>query len=239
MVWHILIVEDEDWAWESLRDMLSQLLPHNIVPQLTHLSTVREAASWLEKNKVDLIFMDVHLADGLSLDIFKQVQVKAPVIFTTAYENYAFDAFQHQGYAYLLKPYDIDDLEKALLKVRSLLPQDSPTYKNRFLVKYGIHLKSLSVNDIAYFMAEDKTLYAVEKDGHAYIIEESLMGLVGKLDPEMFFQINRKFVIQINAIRSMLKISRGRVKLELHPATTVEVIVSEDRSQHFQLWLDK
>lgn len=234
----MLIVEDEDWAWESLQEMLSQLLP-NSKPVVTRVSTVREAVKWLEKNRVDLIFMDVHLADGISLDIFKQVRVKAPVIFTTAYDNYALDAFQHQGYAYLLKPYDVEDLDSALDKVRSLLPQESPSYKNRFLVKYGIHLKSLPVADVAYFMAEDKTLYAMEKEGNAYIIEESLMSLVGKLDPAQFFQINRKFVIQVSAIRSMLKISRGRIKLELNPITDVDVIVSEDRSQSFQLWLDR
>lgn len=238
MAWQILIVEDEDWAWESLQDMLGQLLP-TAMPILTRLTTVGEATRWLEKNKVDLIFMDIHLADGISLEIFKQVPVKAPVIFTTAYDNYALEAFRNQGYAYLLKPIDINDLDNALEKVRSLLPHQLPAYKNRFLVKYGIHLKSLPVADIAYFMAEDKTLYAVEQDGNQYIIEESLMSLSAKLDPELFFQINRKFVIQVSAIRSMLKISRGRIKLELYPAAAVEVIVSEERSQSFQLWLDR
>lgn len=238
MVWHILIVEDEDWASESLQDMLAQLLPATM-PIISIQRTVHDAVSWLERNRVDLIFMDVHLADGNSLAIFKQVTVKAPVIFTTAYEHYALEAFRHQGYAYLLKPFDLEDLDQALDKVRSLLPREIPTYKSRFLVKYGIHLKSLSVGEIAYFMAEDKTLYAVENDGNQYIIEESLMSLVSKLDPQLFYQINRKFVIQVQAIRSMVKITRGRIKLELNPSAAVDVIVSEDRSQSFQLWLDR
>ncbi|RZF62163.1 LytR/AlgR family response regulator transcription factor [Sphingobacterium corticibacterium] len=238
MAWQILVVEDEEWAWDSLRDMLALLLLAEN-PKLIRLDTVRDAVNWLRNNNPDLIFMDIHLADGISLDVFKQVPVSAPVIFTTAYDEYALDAFQNQGYAYLLKPFDQEDMEQAIAKVRKLLPSDEPHYKSRFLVKYGIHLKSLPVDDIAYFMAEDKTLFAVEKAGGRYIIEDTLMGIATKLDPASFFQINRKFMVHIDAIVSMLKISRGRVKVKLVPEQNEDVIVSQERSLLFQEWLGR
>ncbi len=238
MAWQILVVEDEEWAWDSLRDMLALLLLAEN-PKLIRLDTVRDAVNWLRNNSPDLIFMDIHLADGISLDVFKQVPVSAPVIFTTAYDEYALDAFQNQGYAYLLKPFDQEDMEQAIAKVRKLLPSDEPHYKSRFLVKYGIHLKSLPVDDIAYFMAEDKTLFAVEKAGGRYIIEDTLMGIATKLDPASFFQINRKFMVHIDAIVSMLKISRGRVKVKLVPEQNEDVIVSQERSLLFQEWLGR
>ena len=238
MAWQILVVEDEEWAWDSLRDMLCVSLDAD-KPQLIWLHTIRDAAEWLRKNNPDLIFMDIHLADGLSLDIFKQVSVSAPVIFTTAYDTYALDAFQNQGYAYLLKPFDREDLEQAIAKIRKLLPADEPHYKSRFLVKYGIHLKSLAIGDIAYFMAEDKTLFVVEKNGGRYILEDTLMGIVAKLDPSLFFQVNRKFMVHIDAIASMIKISRGRVKIKLLPEHNEDVIVSQERSLLFQEWLGR
>jgi len=238
MAWQILVVEDEEWAWNSLRDMLAtSLLAEN--PNLVRLDTIRDAVEWLRKNKPDLIFMDIHLADGISLEVFKQVPVSAPVIFTTAYDDYALDAFQNQGYAYLLKPFDAEDLERAIAKVRKLLPSDEPHYKNRFLVKYGIHLKSLPVSDIAYFMAEDKILFVIEKSGGRYIMEDTLMGLTTKLDPSLFFQVNRKFMVHIDAIVSMVKISRGRVKIKLVPENDTDVIVSQERSILFQEWLGR
>ncbi len=238
MTWQILVVEDEEWAWDSLRDMLTALLDAE-KPTLVWLNTVRDVSEWLRKNNPDLIFMDIHLADGISLEVFKQVPVSAPVIFTTAYDDYALDAFQNQGYAYLLKPFDREDLEHAIAKVRKLLPSDEPQYKSRFLVKYGIHLKSLPAADIAYFMAEDKTLFVVEKTGGRYIMEDTLMGIATKLDPALFFQINRKFMVHIDAIVSMLKISRGRVKVKLAPDHDEDVIVSQERSLLFQEWLGR
>lgn len=238
MAWQILVVEDEEWAWNRLRDMLAtSLLAEN--PNLVRLDTIRDAVEWLRKNKPDLIFMDIHLADGISLEVFKQVPVSAPVIFTTAYDDYALDAFQNQGYAYLLKPFDAEDLERAIAKVRKLLPSDEPRYKNRFLVKYGIHLKSLPVSDIAYFMAEDKILFVIEKSGGRYIMEDTLMGIAAKLDPTFFFQVNRKFMVHIDAIVSMVKISRGRVKIKLLPENDTDVIVSQERSILFQEWLGR
>lgn len=237
----ILIVEDENWASESLLEKLDQLIATKF--QSTIITTVREAADWLLKNEVDLIFMDVQLGDGLSFEIFDQVKVQAPVIFTTAFEDYALKAFQNQGYAYLLKPYDDDELQQALDKVVPFIVQETKEiqYKTRFLVRYGMRLKSIPTTEIAYFMAEDKILYGYTKDGDQFIVDDTITGLVSRLDPTFFFQINRKFIIQIDAIVDMLKVARNRIRLQLQPALPagIEVIVSEDKSSDFQMWLDR
>jgi len=241
MATQILIVEDEDWAVDSLSEMLSEIWNEDFTIEV--LSTVREAIDWLTKHKADLIFMDVHLGDGLSFDIFDSIKVKTPIIFTTAYEEYALQAFQNNGYAYLLKPFELEELRIAVNKVQSLIPKhgQSSSYKNRFLVKYGIRLKSIRVEDIAYFMADDKLLYGFSMQGEKFIVDETITKLIPKLNPTFFFQINRKFIVHIQAIVEMVKISRNRIRLQLQPQLLedVEVIVTEEKSNEFQLWLDK
>lgn len=241
MLKKILIVEDENWASESLLEKLDQLIPAKF--QSTIITTVREATAWLAKNEVDLIFMDVQLSDGLSFEIFDQIKIHVPVIFTTAFEDYALKAFQNQGYAYLLKPYDDDELKQALDKVALLFVQEPQEiqYKSRFLVRYGMRLKSIPTTEIAYFMAEDKILYGYTKDGDQFIVDDTITGLTSRLDPKYFFQVNRKFIIHVEAIVDMLKVARNRIRLQLHPAlpATIEVIVSEDKSADFQMWLDR
>lgn len=235
----VLIVEDEQWASESLSDQLHELLGDSIA--LNFATTVRAAVSYLSKRKPDLVFMDVHLGDGISFDIFNQIKTDAPVIFTTAYDQYALQAFQHQGYAYLLKPFELDDLKEALEKVHFVFakePEAKP-FKSRFLVKYGNRMRSIPVEEIAYFMADDKILFAYTFKGEQFIVDETISSLVPKLSSDNYFQISRKFIIHINAIKEMLKITRNRVKLKLNPSLEeVEVIVSEDRSSAFQDWLN-
>ncbi|WP_367211148.1 LytR/AlgR family response regulator transcription factor [Sphingobacterium sp. R2] len=241
MGWKILIVEDEDWAFVGLKEMLNSLYGETIFT-FSNAKEIQEAVTTINRHQFDLIFMDIHLMDGLSFEIFKQVAVDVPLIFTTAYEQYALDAYQNKGYAYLLKPFDVDELKQVMNRIEPLLPKIEPQLKQRFLVKYGNFLKSLAIADIAYFMAEDKELYAVEKgSGIAYIIEDTITHLVTQVDPMVFFQINRKFLVRIDAIQSMLKISRNRIKLALIPPTpeSIVVIVSEERSPNFQRWLDQ
>lgn len=236
-----MIVEDEDWAFVGLKEMLTDLYGDSTLT-FTNAKEIQEAVTFINKHHFNLIFMDIHLMDGLSFEIFKQVPIDVPLIFTTAYEQYALEAFQNQGYAYLLKPFDSEELAQAMKRIEPLLPKTELRLKQRFLVKYGNFLKSLAIADIAYFMAEDKELYAVEKEsGVAYIIEDSLIHLVTQVDPFVFFQINRKFLIRVDSIRSMLKISRNRIKLELIPQTPkgIDIIVSEERSPNFQRWLDQ
>lgn len=243
MLTRILIVEDETWAWEGLIEKLYLLIPS--AKDIVVKNTVRDAQSWLVKHDVDLIFMDIHLGDGLSFDIFEKVKVASPVIFTTAYEDYALDAFKHQGYAYILKPYDIEELDAALRKVAPLLEinriAEVPSYKKRFLVRYGLHLKSIAVSEIAYFMADDKILYVYTYSNNSYIIDDTITNLSTKLDPHDFYQVNRKFIVHIDAITDMLKMGRNRLRLQLSPALPegIEVYVSEEKSIDFQQWLDK
>ena len=241
MGWKILIVEDEDWAFVGLKEMLITLYGETVMT-FSNAKEIQEAVVAINKQHFDLIFMDIHLMDGLSFEIFKQVSVHVPLIFTTAYEQYALEAYQNQGYAYLLKPFDSDELAQVMNRIEPLLPKVEPRLKQRFLVKYGNFLKSLAIVDIAYFMAEGKELYAVEKEsGMTYIIEDTITHLVTQVDPLVFFQINRKFLVRIDAIQSMLKTSRNRIKLELFPAPPagIDVIVSEERSPSFQRWLDQ
>ncbi|KKX47017.1 LytR/AlgR family response regulator transcription factor, partial [Sphingobacterium sp. IITKGP-BTPF85] len=146
-------------------------------------------------------------------------------------------------YAYLLKPYDDDELQQALNKVAPFIVQDTREiqYKTRFLVRYGMRLKSIPTTEIAYFMAEDKILYGYTKDGDQFIVDDTITGLVSRLDPTFFFQVNRKFIIHIDSIIDMLKVARNRIRLQLQPALPagIEVIVSEDKSSDFQMWLDR
>lgn len=241
MATRILIVEDEGWAVDSLSEMLSDMWKDDFTIEVK--ATVRDAIDWLTKHKADLIFMDIHLGDGLSFDIFDSIKVKTPIIFTTAYEEYALQAFQNNGYAYLLKPFDQEELHAAVAKVQPLISraQHSSAYKNRFLVKYGVRLKSIRAEDIAYFMAEDKLLYGFSVEGEKFIVDETITKLISKLDPRFFFQINRKFIVHIQSIVEMIKISRNRIRLKLNPdlVDDIEVVVTEEKSNEFQMWLDK
>lgn len=237
----ILIVEDERWAYESLSEQLYELLANSI--SIDFVSTVREAVSYLSKHKPDLVFMDVHLGDGLSFDIFQEVKADFPVIFTTAYDQYALKAFAHRGYDYLLKPFELEDLKTALEKVAFVFqkPKETKGYKSRFLVKFGSKMKSIAIEEIAYFMADDKILFATAFNGEQFVIDETVSSLMPKLSPNNYFQVNRKFIVHIKAISEMHKISRNRIKLKFNPALNpqdIEVIVSEDRSIAFQDWLN-
>ena len=235
----ILIVEDEKWAFESLTEQLTELFGSRII--IEGVTSVRVATQYLDKHRVDLVFMDIHLADGLSFDIFKKTKVKVPVIFTTAYDNYALEAFKNQCYAYFLKPFELEDLQAALSKVDFVFTkaQVPVSYKSRFLVKFGNKMKTVVVQDIAFFMADDKILFGYTFQGDQVVIDDTLSSLIPKLTPDSFFQINRKFIININAIQEMVKITRGRIKLNMTvQPKDLEIVVSEDRSTDFQNWLN-
>ncbi|MDR6784301.1 two-component system response regulator LytT [Pedobacter africanus] len=247
----VLIVEDEELAADTLRNILMDINPN--IQVLTILGTVEAAVAWLSKHTADLLFMDIHLGDGESFQIFQQVQVNSPVIFTTAYDQYTLKAFKNQGIDYLLKPFDEDDVRAALNKLNSIrkateivLPQITTIeaqpgkLRNRFMVKMGKLIKTVQSEEVAYFMADDKYLFLVTKDNQNYIIEETLSSLEPQLDPAVFFRINRKFIINIKAIKEMYKLSRNRVRIVLQPspAAGVEAVVSEERAEDFKNWLD-
>lgn len=244
----VLVVEDEELTASELKSILSKIDMRLNVAAVA--GTVKAAVEWLKNNQVDLIFMDIHLGDGESFQIFQQVKVNAPVIFTTAYSQYSLKAFKHQGVDYLVKPYDEDDVRAALNKLRLFgskadFRQHAPPpgelkAKERFIVNIGSRLKTIAVQEVAYFMASDKHLYLVTYDAQRYIIEETITSLEPQLPAKEFFRINRKFIISIRAVKEMYKLSRNRVRIILQPEPeeSIQVAVSEDRADAFKQWLN-
>ena len=247
----VLIIEDEELAADTLQNILMDINPN--IQILAILGTVEAAVAWLGKNTTDLLFMDIHLGDGESFEIFQQVTVDSPVIFTTAYDQYALKAFKNQGIDYLLKPFDEEDVRAALAKLNTIrkaseVPKklfnphaQTDRLRNRFMVKMGQLIKTVQSEDVAYFMADDKYLFLVTKDQQNYIIEETISSLEPQLNHADFFRVNRKFIINIGAIKEMYKLSRNRVRVILSPspAEGIEVIVSEERAEAFKNWLDQ
>ncbi|MEZ4886236.1 MAG: LytTR family DNA-binding domain-containing protein [Chitinophagales bacterium] len=251
----VLIIEDEHLAAEELKEMLSDI--NSSIEIVDTIDTVKNAIEWLRSPKashIDLIFLDIHLADGNSFSIFEEVKVKTPIIFTTAYDQYAIRAFKLNSIAYLLKPIDKDDLEDSLEKFEDIQTNDSnidftslieavqkknTTYQKRFIVTTGDKIKSILTVDVAYFMSEGKYLYLTTKDGKQFIVDFTLSKLEKVLQPDRFFRINRKFIINFDAIKNMVSYSKSRVKIELNPPCTTDAIVSVDRSGRFKQWLNR
>ena len=241
-----IIIEDEYLSASELEHILNEIDPNiNIIAKL---ESVNESINWLKKNTTDLIFMDIHLGDGESFDIFEQVKITTPVIFITAFDEYALKAFKHQGIEYILKPFDKKELQQALAKYKNLtatetVPTTHPTesYQERFLVTVGTKMKSILANEIAYFMADGKYLMLYTKDGQNYILDQTISGIEAKLNPSHFFKINRKFIISFTAINEMIKYSNSRIKIILNPnpPKDIEAIVSAEHIQDFKQWLNR
>jgi DNA-binding LytR/AlgR family response regulator len=250
----ILIVEDELPAAKRLSKLVKAEKPD--IQILDILDSVEATTSWFQNSpSPDLVFMDIQLADGLSFDIFSQTKVSAPVIFTTAYDQYTLKAFKVNSVDYLLKPIDPDELKSALDKFELFFQKQQiydsngieklietlseKTYKERFLVKVGQNLTYINVSDISYFYSEDGSVFALTKNNKRYIIDYTLDQLENVLNPDNFFRINRKFLIEINCIQKISTWFNSRLKLELRPTTEAEVIVSRERVSDFKGWLDK
>jgi len=248
----ILIVEDEELAANRLVSQLNKVCPDCSI--LTITKSVKETVRWLSDHHPDLIFMDIQLSDGLCFSVFDRIQVNSPIIFTTAYDQYAIEAFKVNSIDYLLKPIKTTDLEKSLHKFKSLKSafmvdidqllaayrRESPTFKERFLIRLGDVLKKVNTTDCAYFFAKDKGVYLVTFDDKKYPIDDSLDSLEKQLNPDLFFRINRSFLINIHAIDEMTAWSRSRIKLELSPKafSKADTLVSTTRSADFKSWLD-
>lgn len=250
----ILIVEDEPQAAERLSLLLTQTLPQSEI--VARLDTVKRSVEWLQSGAVDLIFMDIQLADGLSFEIFEQVPVKAPVIFTTAYNEYALKAFKVNSIDYLLKPVDGDELNAALTKWQTLTAQPAAPakmmesiayamqmltkkYKERFVVKVGEHLRALEVSEIGFFFSQEKTTFAQTADHRKHILDFTLDQLDELLDPRHFFRINRKYIVSMPAIVDMVSYTNSRLKLKLRGTDDNDIIVARERVQEFKDWLDR
>lgn len=245
----VLIVEDEKLLAEELEEQLITIDKRIVVTG--KLGSVQEAVEWFKSNCCDLLFLDIHLNDGLSFSIFEKVDVSCPVIFTTAYDEYAIKAFDVNSIAYLLKPIDNDDLQKALQKYDNLhLQQNSlqkllnyinekdKSYLKRITLKLGKIEKPLEVDKVAYFMAEDRFVFAVTKEGKRYFYEEALYELEKKLNSKDFFRVNRTFIINYKSVDEVIAYTKGRVLLKLKPKPTQEVVVSSEKAKDLRRWLN-
>ena len=248
----VVIIEDETLAAERLEKMLKEsVLDITIVAEIT---SVESSVAWLKENSVDLIFLDIQLTDGLSFSIFDGIEVKTPIIFTTAYDQYAIKAFELNSISYLLKPIKKRDLENSLQKYQSLKSAYSidfeallstikgkGEYKKRFLVQIADKYKKVETGDIAYFFALEKSVFFRTTERQTYPLDITLDQVEKVIDPELFFRINRKYIVNINAISNMISWSKRRIKVELRPAVddNVDTIVSMERYSEFKKWLDK
>ncbi len=247
-----LIIEDESLAAGKLEKMLLEIDP--AITVMGKLVSIKESVRWLMQNSADIIFLDIQLSDGISFSIFEQVAVNTPVIFTTAYDQYAVRAFQLNSISYLLKPIRRNDLAESLKKYRSLkaafsidfeslmaqLQGREPGFKKRFMIQIGEKIRKIEVTEIAWFNVLGKGVWLRTFQGNSYPVEFSLDRLEAILDPAVFFRINRGYLVSIDSISNMTAWSRGRIKLELKPKADDELdtIVSIDRSAAFRKWLN-
>ncbi len=247
----VVIIEDEAPAARRLTGLIQECKP--LAKIVAHFDSVETAVDWLQNNPApDLAFMDIQLADGLSFDIFEATPVKCPVIFTTAYDEYAIKAFKVNSIDYLLKPIDKAELDNAFAKYDTLAqkPQNDTidigelikvfrpdTYKSRFLVKQGQRLIPVGVDDIAYFYAEDKLVFMLTHAGNKYIVDYTVEQLESKLNPEKFFRTNRKVITSLDAVKDVHISFNGKLKIYLKPDLSEELFVSRERAPEFKNWL--
>ncbi len=252
----VIIVEDEVPAAEKLERYLQKY--DATIQIVARFDSVGTAVPWLKESQesIDLIFMDIQLIDGLSFQIFQQVQVRRPVIFTTAFNEFALDAFKVNSIDYLLKPITFTDLSSALKKFESLRQQfqsnadqsekiqqavsgmKTREYKNRFMVKLGEHIRSITSDQISLFYADGRDVYLVTSQNRKFIIDYTLEALEDILDPRLFFRLNRTFILNINAIKDVLVYSNSRLKITLQQEFDKEIIVSREKVAEFKEWFD-
>jgi len=248
----VIIIEDEKPAARRLQRMLAKLG----IDTQTMLHSVAEAVDWFNNNQhPDLIFLDIQLSDGLSFEIFEHIKTDSAIIFTTAYDEYALKAFKLNSIDYLLKPIDEEELEAAIKKfdnthkqsgnidvseLRSLLTQSSNNriYKTRFTAQIGQHLKLVEIAEIACFYSENKATYIHCFSGRNYPIDIPLEQLEEELDPDKFYRINRKCILNINAIKDIVSYTNSRLEIKLENFDEFQLIVSRERVRDFKTWLN-
>lgn len=248
-------MEDEQPAAERLKLLLARIDPGIRIDAC--LDSIADTVSWLRENPPpDLMLLDIHLADGSVFHLFDQIELDIPVIFTTAYDQYAISAFQCMSIDYLLKPVSQDALSRSLEKLEKLRSQQAPSpdfrqlldllqqakpgYKSRFLVRVGQRSFFLKTDDIAYFFSENKIVYAVAHDGTRYITEHTLETLENCLDPQYFFRTNRSMIVRVSAIEQIKPHINSRLKLLVKAGNTLdELVVSRERVTAFKEWAEQ
>lgn len=249
-----LIIEDESPAADRLEKMLMSIDPDITI--IDKLDSVQVAIEWFHKNDVpDLVMLDIQLSDGTSFEIFKTVQIKSAIIFTTAYDEYAIRAFELNSIDYLLKPITRELLQKSIDKFKEFHPATTVSidqqllaqfiegkniqYKSRFLINIGAKLVSIRSSNVAYFYSLEKNTFLCTKEGKNYPIDFSLDKLEAIIDPEFFFRINRRYIIHYESIERILVLSKSKIKLNITPNPDEEILVSNQRASSFRKWLDR
>ena len=249
----VLIIEDEKPAARRLARLLAELN----VTEPTMLHSVEESIVWFKNNEhPDLIFLDIQLSDGLSFEIFETVEIQSAIIFTTAYDEYALQAFKLNSIDYLLKPIDDEELEAALKKYRQMAATKKKIaldfediknllvnplereFKKRFTAKVGQHIKIINADEIECFYSENKGTYAATTDGRNYLLDTTLEHLESELEPKIFFRVSRKFYVNVNHIKDIISYTNSRLKIILNHFKEQEIVVSRERVRDFKLWLE-
>ena len=246
---NVVILEDENRAANHLQRLIASVAPEMKV--ISVFETVRDSVEFLKTNPaISLVFSDVQLADGLCFEIFKQVELPCPIIFTTAYDTYAIEAFNTNGVDYLLKPVEEERLKQAIQKAKKFANQidlsqlanfmaPQKKTKSRFLVKVGEKIRTIPIADILLFYSFEKATYLHTTSNRDYIIDYSLDELQILLDEALFFRINRKYIVSIEACSQMYAWSNSRLKLHIEGIDDSHVVVAREKVQEFKLWLDR
>jgi DNA-binding LytR/AlgR family response regulator len=250
---NILIIEDEQATARHTKKMLEEINPE--VNVIGILDSIESAVAWFRTHsEPDLLILDIHLADGLSFEIFREIDIICPVIFATAYDQYAIQAFRVNSVDYLLKPISKEALLESLNKYQKIkLPNNTPSidYRKlaemlskpvsdllkRIMIRYGETIKAIDIKDVAYFHTEEKVVFLSTFDNKNYPVDFSLDELENKLDPSRWYRINRQFIISFESIEKMTAYSKSRIKISLRPPCITESISSTERSGDFKLWL--
>jgi two-component system LytT family response regulator len=247
----VLIVEDERPAAEKLQHALRK--SNSGIEVLSVLTSIRDTVHWLDTNPApQLIFMDIQVSDGLSFKIFEHKSISCPVIFVTAYDEYWQHSFEYNGIDYLLKPVKQEKLDAALNKYKKLkeyfsvdyrqllhhrTPDISAEYKKRLLVKKGLDYYSLKTEEIAYFFAAHKVVFLVDNQGQKFILDKSLSEIEKEIDPRLFYRVNRKFLVNMNAISRIKSYAKSKLQLEVIPGLEEEILISPENANAFKSWL--
>ena len=254
----VVIIEDEIPAQRLLKETLHEIDIKTEV--IGCLNSIKSSVKWFQNNPhPEIVLLDIQLSDGLSFEIFKQVKIDSTIIFTTAFDEYAIQAFKVHSIAYLLKPIEKDELQTAFenyyqyntqfihqqnsnidfKELASLIKSEKPNYRKRFLIQSNESFFHLSVEEIALFYSMQGTTFAVTFEKREYPINFSLEGLKEQLHPDIFFKINRQFVVSMDAIKRVHSYFNGKLKLEIEPSHAEDIIVGKDKASAFKRWMDK
>jgi len=250
---NIVIIEDEELASRRLENMIKKY--DSEIKVVGKMASIAESVEWFKANEQpDLIFLDIHLEDGLSFSIFEKLSINSPIIFTTAFDEYAIRAFKHKSIDYLLKPIIQEDLQAAIEKYKEwnkgnqpiidvkalyeLINQKSPQYKTRFSISVGTKIKTIEIAEVAYFYSQEGITFLVTGTNSQYPLDLSLDNLMEVIDPKDFFRINRQILVKLKAIKNVHVFPKSRLKIDLNPPFESDVYVSLDKVTKFKDWLD-